>query len=89
MTSMTREEIEEKTMSFLSEEFEVRRDLMALDAPLKETLGLDSLDFVDLVVFIEGHFGFKVKTEDFQTMVTFKDFYDYIEHRLSTYHNEL
>jgi acyl carrier protein len=79
---MTREEIEEKTLSFLAEEFEVERDIMKLDAPLKETLGLDSLDFVDLVVFIESHFGFKVKTEDFQGMITFKDFYDYIENQL-------
>ena len=79
---MTREEIEEKTLSFLAEEFEVERDIMKLDAPLKETLVLDSLDFVDLVVFIESHFGFKVKTEDFQGMITFKDFYDYIENQL-------
>lgn len=81
---MTREEIEAKTINFLSEEFEVDVDAMTPDAPLKETLGLDSLDFVDLVVFIESHFGFKVKTEDFQTMITFKDFYDYIESHLVT-----
>ena len=51
------------------------------DAPLKETLALDSLDYVDLVVVIEENFGFKVNAEDFMRLVTFKDFYDHIEAR--------
>ena len=49
---------------------------------MKETLALDSLDYVDLVVVIEQNFGFKVKGEDFLQLVTFKDFYDHIEARL-------
>lgn len=81
---MTIEEIEDITIKFLAEEFEVERSSMTHDAPLKETLNLDSLDFVDLVVFIESHFGFKVKTEDFKKMITFKDFYEYIKNRLET-----
>lgn len=74
-----RNEIEAKTIKFLSEEFEVEPSTITPDAPLKETLALDSLDYVDLVVVIEENFGFKVKGEDFMRLVTFKDFYDHIE----------
>lgn len=79
---MSREEIIEITTNFLSEEFEVNASEITPEGLLKEVLGLDSLDFVDLVVFIESHFGFKVKPEDFTTMVTFNDFYNYIESHL-------
>lgn len=74
-----RKEIETKTIKFLSEEFEVDPSSITPEAPLKETLALDSLDYVDLVVVIEQNFGFKVKGEDFMRLTTFKDFYDHIE----------
>ena len=74
-----RQEIEEKTKKFLSEEFEVDPNTITPEAPLKETLALDSLDYVDLVVVIEENFGFKVKGEDFIKLTTFNDFYDHIE----------
>ena len=74
-----RQEIIEKTKKFLSEEFEVDPATIKPDAPLKETLALDSLDYVDLVVVIEENFGFKVKGEEFLKMTTFNDFFDHIE----------
>lgn len=74
-----RKGIETKTIKFLSEEFEVDPSSITPEAPLKETLALDSLDYVDLVVVIEQNFGFKVKGEDFMRLTTFKDFYDHIE----------
>jgi len=79
MSNSTRQEIEARTIKFLSEEFEVDPATIKPDAPLKETLALDSLDYVDLVVVIEENFGFKVNAEDFMKLVTFKDFYDLIE----------
>jgi acyl carrier protein len=80
---MTREEIEERVNEFLVEEFEVDEDDIAPDANLKETLDLDSLDYVDLVVVIEQYFGFKVKGEDFVNIATLTDFYDYIENKVA------
>jgi acyl carrier protein len=75
---MKDQEIIEKINGFLVEEFEVDADKITPDANLKDTLGLDSLDYVDLVVVIESNFGFKVKGEDFVGIVTFQDFYNYI-----------
>ncbi|MES2733973.1 MAG: phosphopantetheine-binding protein [Bacteroidota bacterium] len=75
---MTREEIIAKINEFLVEEFEVEASNLQPDRVLKDTLELDSLDYVDLVVVIESNFGFKVKGEDFIGIVTFQHFYDYI-----------
>jgi acyl carrier protein len=75
---MTNSEIIEKINFFLVEEFEVDGDLITPDAGLIETLKLDSLDYVDLVVVIESNFGFKVQPGDFQNIKTFQHFYDYV-----------
>lgn len=78
MEVMSKDEIIEKVNEFLVEEFEVDAEAITPDADLKNTLDLDSLDYVDLVVEIESNFGFKVKPEDFTGIVTFQNFYDYI-----------
>ncbi|HTD40082.1 MAG TPA: phosphopantetheine-binding protein [Mucilaginibacter sp.] len=75
---MSNEEIIEKINNFLAEEFEIDVNEMVPDANLKETLDLDSLDYIDLVVVIESNFPFKVKPEDFTGIVTFQNFYDYV-----------
>lgn len=80
---MTEVELIEKVNDLLVEEFEVDRAAIAPEAVLKDTLGLDSLDYVDLVVVIESNFGFKVKPEDFMGIVTFQDFYSYALKRVT------
>jgi acyl carrier protein len=50
---------------------------------LKEDVGIDSLDFVDIVVIVEKNFGFKIKPEEMAGVVTLKDFYDYIEKKVN------
>ncbi|MDH5474142.1 MAG: acyl carrier protein [Cyclobacteriaceae bacterium] len=81
---MSKEEIIEKVNEFLVEEFEVDADAITPDADLKNTLDLDSLDYVDLVVEIESNFGFKVKPEDFTGIITFQNFYDYIINKVES-----
>ncbi len=80
--NITREEIIETTKSFLSEEFEVDERNILPENNLKETLGLDSLDYVDLVVVIEENFGIKLTGEDFKEIVTFTDFYELVARKL-------
>ena len=80
---MTKEVIVEKINYFLVDEFEVEEEEIAPQANLKETLELDSLDFVDLVVAIEANFGVKLVGEDFVKVETLQDFYDLIEIKLS------
>lgn len=82
MITMSREEIVEKVNDFLTEEMEIEGNLINDDAKLKEDLGLDSLDFVDIVVIVEKTFGFKIKAEDMGNVHIMKDFYDYIQSKL-------
>lgn len=79
---MTKEVIIEKCMAFFTDEFEVDGSKIKGDANLRETLDLDSLDYVDLVVVIESNFGFKVKGEDFIDIHTFDDFYNYCYNKI-------
>jgi acyl carrier protein len=75
---MIKAEVIETINNFLVDEFEVEPDLIVPSSNLRETLELDSLDYVDLVVVIESNFGFKPTAEDFKTIGTFQDLYDYI-----------
>lgn len=81
---MKHEEIVARINEFLVEEFEVDAEKIVPDANLKETLGLDSLDYIDLVVVIESNFAFKVKPEDFINIVTFRNFYDYVNSKVNS-----
>ncbi|MDR1593119.1 MAG: phosphopantetheine-binding protein [Prevotellaceae bacterium] len=75
---MTKEEIIAKINFFLAKEFEIDENLIFPDAILRDTLSLDSLDYVDLVVIIESNFNIKVQQGDFQNIITFMNLYDYI-----------
>lgn len=79
---MNKASIIERINGFLVEEFEVEAGKITPEANLRETLELDSLDYIDLVVVIESNFGFKVKPEDFISIVTFQNFYDYVSNRV-------
>lgn len=80
---MEKTQIIEKIKQFLEDEFEVAAEKIVPEANLRETLSLDSLDYIDLVVVIEHNFGFKVKPEDFNAIVTFQDFFDYVYNRVT------
>ncbi len=76
---MLRTEIDEKVKKFLIEDLEIDEEFIKEEALLKEDMGIDSLDFVDIVVIVEKNFGFKIKPEEMTKVKTLKDFCDYIE----------
>ncbi|WP_164109523.1 MULTISPECIES: acyl carrier protein [Sphingobacterium] len=80
---MSNADIKQKINEILVEEFEVDAEVIQPEAPLRESLDLDSLDYVDLVVLIESNFGVKLGEADFAGMTTFQDFYNVIEHKIS------
>ena len=80
---MKREEIEEIVKNFLVEEIEVDENAIQPSAHLKNDLGIDSLDFVDIVVITERNFGFKIKPEEMADVQTLEQFCDYIESKLA------
>ena len=80
---MERKEIESLINNFLIEDMEIEADKIQEDARLKEDLGLDSLDFVDIVVIVEKNFGFKIKPEEMANVLTVKDFHNYIDTKVN------
>jgi acyl carrier protein len=81
---MSEQQIIERINAFMVDDFEVEPEAITPDADLKKTLDLDSLDYIDLVVVIESNFGFKVKPEDFQGMITVQDFYNYVTEKVNS-----
>ena len=81
---MTRKEIEEKVREFLVDDLEIDEEIISDEALLKDDLGIDSLDFVDIVVIVERKFGFKIKPEDMAGVTTLHQFCDYIESRVKS-----
>lgn len=80
---MTIEEIIEKATVVLAEEFEIDEADITPDASLKDTLGLDSLDLVDVVVLVEQHFGVTLQGPDFIGVATFQDFYNLLDRKIN------
>ena len=80
---MERKEIIKTVNNFLVEEIEIEENLLKEEALLKEDLGIDSLDFVDIVVIVEKKFGFKIKPEEMKDVKTLGQFYDYIASKVN------
>ena len=76
-------QIYQKINEILVEEFEVDEDVIRPDASLKDSLDLDSLDYVDLVVIIESNFGVKLVEADFDAVDTFEDFYNIVAQKMT------
>ena len=75
---MQKDEIVNKINQLLIEEIEIDEDQIRPQADLKEDMGIDSLDLVDLFVIIENNFGFKMKAEEMTDVKTLQDFYNYL-----------
>lgn len=80
---MKRNEIIATINDILVEEFEVDRSVIVPEANFRESLGLDSLDYVDLVAVIQETFGVKLVEADFKPIVSFNDFYTTLEEKIN------
>ena len=79
---MTREEIIEQVNGLLSEEFEVEQSEFTPDANLKDTLQLDSINLVDLIVLVQVTYKITIPVNELHQIQTFNNLYDYIEQHL-------
>ena len=79
---MTRAEIDAKVKEFLVEDLEIDEEKIRPEGKLKDDIGIDSLDFVDIVVIVENKFGFKIKPEEMAGVTTLIEFCDYVERKV-------
>ena len=75
---MSIEEIIRIINNLLIEEFEIPEKQLLPTAHLKDDLGLESLDFVDIAVIVQKEFGLVLKGEEMTTIKTLQDLYDHI-----------
>ena len=79
---MEKQGLIEKINSALADEFEVEESVITPEAPIKETLELDSLSLVDLVALIESNFGIKIAGSEVSNIKTFASLYDFVFDRM-------
>ena len=79
---MEKQELIEKINSALADEFEVEESVITPEAPIKETLELDSLSLVDLVALSESNFGIKIAGSEVSNIKTFASLYDFVFDRM-------
>ena len=76
-------EIRETVKEFLIDELEIDESRIYDDARMKEDMGIDSLEVVDVVVLVDRKFGVRMKNEDFKLVKTFGQFCSFIAEKLS------
>lgn len=78
----TRDDILNKLIEILVDDFEIERDLIKPEANLFEDLELDSIDAVDLAVKLQYFTDKKVSPENFKKIRTINDVVDAVEELL-------
>ncbi len=69
----------EKIKNLLVEELDLDADEVTLESKLKDDLGADSLDMVDLIMSIEDAFDIKVDESQAASIKTVGDIVNYID----------
>ncbi len=75
---MDRETIVKRVNNLLVQEFELEESAITPDAHLKDDLGLESLDFVDIAVIVKKEYGITLKGAEVSSIRTMDNLYDYI-----------
>ena len=73
----------EKVRKILAEQLELDEDEITMDSVLVEDLGIDSLDFVDIVMSLEDEFDTELPEEDMTGIKTVGDIVKYIEDKIA------
>ena len=79
---MKKELLIERINNFLIDDFEMDSSIVKPNAKIIDELHIDSLDFVDIVVFIEEEFNVKLDASDLNDVKTLQDFYELIQKKI-------
>ena len=83
-TPPSTEEILATVARIMIDEFEAEPDALVPEARLREDLGMDSLDGVDLVVALEIAFGFRIPEADARGIRTLGDVHERLRSNIGT-----
>ena len=68
--------IEEAVIKIITKELRLKAGVVTLESNLREDLGVDSLDAMEIVVAMEDHFKMELPTTTHENLVTVKDVVD-------------
>lgn len=72
-------EIFEKVKSIIIDEISIDESKITMEASLKDDLGADSLDAVEIIMVLEEEFNISIPDEEAQKMTHISDIVNYIE----------
>ncbi len=78
---LSKPEIEKKVKEILSEVLVAPKESITLNANLAQDLGADSLDNVEIVMYLEEEFGYVIPDTAAEKLETVEDIINYIEER--------
>lgn len=78
------EAVRAQIATILSENFSVSPDAVTDDATFRGALGLDSLDVVDFVFFVQQGFGFEAQLADYRTLHSVKDLVAFVQEKTAS-----
>lgn len=73
------QEIFDSVKKIILSEINVKAEQVTEDAKLKDDLGADSIDAVQIVMDLEEEFGIEINDDDSKDIVTVKDLVNYVE----------
>jgi acyl carrier protein len=79
----SRDEIFRQLRQVLLDQFELRPEQIVADAHLRDDLGLDSIDWINLAVYLEEATGYKLLEEDLTAIRTVQDVVDLLSARFA------
>jgi acyl carrier protein len=69
----------EDVKEIVAEQLSIDTEIVKLESKIKEDLGADSLDVVELVMALEEKFGVDIPDEQSESIITVQDAIDFIE----------
>ena len=75
---MTRDEVLAKLREILSTNFNVPAEKVTPEASFRSSFGLDSLDIVDLVFFLQKAFGYEAELDEYRELHTVEKLVDFV-----------
>lgn len=75
-------DVKEIVNKIFQERFEIPYSDLKPEAHLRNDLNLDSLDYIEMIVFIEKNMSFKVNRDDLKNVNTLQDVYNLVENTL-------
>ncbi len=73
----------EKVKEIIVSELNVEADKITLETSIKDDLGADSIDAVQIVMALEDEFGIEIDTENIEEITVVKNLVAYIENKLN------